>query len=446
MKRLSFILSIISVLVTHYTIAQKNIKPEKAFDHYINNGDQFYQYELKDSSKIGNTTAYQILLTSQKWKGITWRHQLTVVVPAQIKYNGALVIIAGGANTNEQPNWSSNDRMWPVAAQMAAANQSIVAILKQTPNQPLMGNLKEDELISYTLHQYKQDGDASWPLLFPMVKSALRSMDAIQDFGQKRFNKNIDQFFISGASKRGWTTWLTAATQDPRVKAIAPMVIDMLNMPATLNYQFKSYGTYSDQIEDYVKLEIPQSTSSKKGKAVTAMIDPFSYRSKLAVPKMIFIGTNDEYWTVDAIKWYINEIPGQTMIHYVPNAGHDLAGGAQALQTLSALYGKMLNNEPYPLLKNNIKTENGKVQLDISAIENELKEVQVWSATSTDLDFRNEKFSALSLGKGSKENHIEVDLPTTGYKACYIEFKYQGNKGPYSSTTRMYLLSTKGIE
>jgi len=58
MKRLSFILSIISVLVTHYTIAQKNIKPEKAFDHYINNGDQFYQYELKDSSKIGNTTAY----------------------------------------------------------------------------------------------------------------------------------------------------------------------------------------------------------------------------------------------------------------------------------------------------------------------------------------------------------------------------------------------------
>jgi PhoPQ-activated pathogenicity-related protein len=78
-------------------------------------------------------------------------------------------------------------------------------------------------LISYTLHQYKQDGDASWPLLFPMVKSAVRTMDAIQDFGKSRFQKNIDQFFISGASKRGWTTWLTAATQDTRVKAIAPM-------------------------------------------------------------------------------------------------------------------------------------------------------------------------------------------------------------------------------
>ena len=224
------------------------------------------------------------------------------------------------------------------------------------------------------------------------------------------------------------------------------MVIDMLNMPATLNYQFKSYGAYSDQIEDYVKLEIPQSTSSKKGKAVTTMIDPYSYRSKLSVPKMIFIGTNDEYWTVDAIKWYINEIPGQTMIHYVPNAGHDLGGGAEALQTLSAMYGKMLNGESYPLINNHVKTENGKVVLDLNVTDQELKDIQIWSANSTDLDFRNEKFSSQSIGKGSKENHVEVDLPTSGYKAFYVDFKYQGSKGPYASSTRMYLLSPKGIE
>ena len=446
MKKLSYYIGLLTFIFIQSALAQKNIKPEKAFEHYINNGDTFYNYEVKDSSKIGTTTAYQLLLTSQKWRGIVWRHQLTVMVPNNLQHNGALVIIAGGANTNEQPNWSSNDRMWPVAAQMAAANQSVVAILKQTPNQPLMGNLKEDELISYTLHQYKQDGDASWPLLFPMTKSALRTMDAIQDFGKNRLQKNIDNFFISGASKRGWTTWLTAATQDPRVKAIAPMVIDMLNMPATLNYQFKSYGAYSEQIEDYVKLEIPQSTQSKKGKAVTSMIDPYSYRSKLSVPKMIFIGTNDEYWTVDAIKWYINEIPGQTMIHYVPNAGHDLGGGAEALQTLSAMYGKMLNGESYPLINNQVKTVNGKVILDIKANPAELKDIQVWSASSTDLDFRNEKFGSVSLGKGAAENPIEVDLPSNGYKAFYIDFKYQGSKGPYSSSTRMYLLSTKGVE
>ena len=68
-----------------------------------------------------------------------------------------------------------------------------------------------------------------------------------------------------------------------------------------LDYQLKSYGEYSVQIEDYVKLEIPQTANTPKGAAITTMIDPYSYRAKLTVPKIIFIGTNDEYWTVDAL-------------------------------------------------------------------------------------------------------------------------------------------------
>jgi len=429
-----------------YILAQKKTNPENALEHYLLNGDTSYRYELKDSGKIGNTTTYQLLLTSQKWKGITWRHQLTVMVPSQLQYKGALLIVSGGSNTNEQPNWSTRDGLWPVAAQIAETNHSIVAILKQTPNQPLMEGRKEDALISYTLQQYKNDGDHEWPLLFPMVKSALRSMDAIQDFSKKRSALPVEEFLVAGASKRGWTTWLTAASGDKRVKAIAPMVIDMLNMPLSLNAQLKAYGSYSEQIEDYVKLEIPQSTGSKKGKAVTTMIDPYSYKEKLTVPKLIFIGTNDEYWTVDAIKWYINDLPGQTMIHYVPNAGHDLGGGVQALQTLSAFYGRMLQNKPYPVLKNNTSIENGKVKMKIAANTDQLQDLSIWIASSSDMDFRNEKWSALSMGKGATENLLDIELPKEGYKAFYVDFKYNGQQGSYISSTRMYLLSPKGIE
>jgi len=427
-------------------LAQKKTTPSNALEKYLNNGDNNYSYILKDSGKIGNTNIYQILLTSQQWRGITWRHQLTLMIPSRIEHKGALLIISGGGNTNEQPNWSNRDGLWAPSAQIAETNRSIVAILKQTPNQPLMEGRKEDGLISYTLQQYKMDGDHTWPLLFPMVKSAIRSMDAIQDFSKKRTALPAEEFLVAGASKRGWTTWLTAASGDKRVKAIAPMVIDMLNMPVSLNAQLKAYGAYSEQIEDYVKLEIPQSTSSKKGKEVTTMIDPYSYRDKLNVPKLIFIGTNDEYWTVDAIKWYINDLPGQTMIHYVPNAGHDLGGGVQALQTLNAFYGKMLQNKPYPILKNNSKIENGKMKLSISANADELQEISIWSAVSADMDFRKEKWTTYSIGKGSAENQLEVELPKDGYKAFYVDFKYKGAEGPYISSTRMYLLSTKGLE
>ena len=172
-----------------------------------------------------------------------------------------------------------------------------------------------------------------------MVKSAVRGMDAVQEFSKKTLNHDINRFVVSGASKRGWTTWLTGAS-DKRVVAIAPMVIDILNMPVNLDYQVKMWKDYSVQIEDYVKLGIPQTASTDKGAAITAMVDPYSYRKKLTMPKMLFMGTNDEYWTVDAIKHYIDSIPGENFVHYVPNVGHDLGDKKQAMAALSAFYGR----------------------------------------------------------------------------------------------------------
>jgi ABC-type dipeptide/oligopeptide/nickel transport system ATPase component len=69
-----------------------------------------------------------------------------------------------------------------------------------------------------------------------------------------------------------------------------------------MNYQVKVWNDYSIQIEDYVKLGIVQDMGSGKSNSIVEMIDPYSYRKKLTMPKMIFMGTNDEYWPIDNIK------------------------------------------------------------------------------------------------------------------------------------------------
>lgn len=434
-------LTAIYLIFCSFVFAQNTISPQTALKKYIQNDDKTYQWELKDSIELGNVKGYHLLLTSQKWREYTWRHQLTVFVPKEVKYDGAMLFITGGSNKDQQPNWSKMDGLWASLAGVSDKNKAIVALIKQVPNQPLYGDLTEDALISYTLHQFKQNKDYTFPLLFPMVKSAVKAMDAVQEFAKQKIKYNVNNFVVTGASKRGWTTWLSAAIDDKRVKAIAPMVIDMLNMPATLNYQYETYGEYSEQIDDYVKLGIPQSTATEDGKAINDMIDPFSYRSNLTVPKMIFIGTNDEYWTIDAIKHYYDKIPGKNLIHYVPNVGHNLGGGKQAFEALSAFFGTTIMNKEYPLAKWKVVPTNGSLSFEVNPATNDLVEATLWYTTSSDRDFRNNLWLSRNIKLASLPDiKVMIPFPKKGFQAFYLDLKYKDpNGGTYTTSTRVYV-------
>ena len=426
---------------------QEPITPKTALQRYINNNDKTFKWEIKEEYKLGELTAYDILLTSQNWRDHIWTHQLTIFVPNKVDYDGALLYITGGSVKDGLPNWKSkDDKRAKSFAQIAQKNSAVVAIVRQTPNQPLYDGLVEDQLISYTLHHFKADNDYTWPLLFPMVKTAIKAMDVVQEFSKEKLNTKISRFTVTGASKRGWTTWLTGAN-DKRVEAIAPMVIDVLNMPVSLDYQIEAWHEYSVQIEDYTKLEIPQSVNTKSGNAITQMVDPYSYRAKLTMPKLIFIGTNDEYWPVDAIKNYITEIPGENYIHYVPNAGHDLGGGEQAFRALSAFWGRTLEKSDYKDCNYKISSDNTSATLTVNGSADGLLNAYIWSAGSDDRDFRDEKWTSKKLDiKNKTEVAYKIAFPKNGFKAFYIDLEYADPKGgKYTKSSRMYVVNTNKV-
>lgn len=444
-----FFFSLFCLLLSVGVSAQKEktATPETALNHYLNNGDTTYHWVVKDTQIIGDVHVYGLVLTSQKWREHTWVHQLSVFVPKETSHDGALLHIDGGSiNKQGEPNWSSKNAITEAYADMARLNKAVVAILKQTPNQPLYNNLTEDALISFTLHNFKKDGDYTWPLLFPMVKSAKRAMDAIQEFSSQKTGRNIKRFVVSGASKRGWTTWLTGAN-DKRVVAIAPMVIDMLNMSVSMNYQIKMWNDYSVQIEDYVKLGIVQDFASGSGKAITTMIDPYSYRKNLTMPKMIFMGTNDEYWPIDNIKNYLDSIPGQNLIHYIPNAGHSMGDKREALSTLSSFFGLTLAKTKYPVCTWKFSNTTAGVKLTIKATADKLTDVVMWTADSKDKDFRNDKWESTSLGI-QKQSTVEIlkEYPKTGYRSFYVNLKYKdANGNEYTESTRVFTTDEKEV-
>ncbi len=425
----------------------KPVTPENALQSYLNNGDKSFKWEVQDKFKAEDVTLYRIIFTSQTWRNIVWKHELTVMVPDDLKYKDALLFITGGSVKNGEPNihkWDKNEIV--MFSQVAKTNKAITAIVWQIPNQPLFGDLTEDEIISYTFHNFQNDHDYTWPLLFPMTKSAIRAMDAVQEFAKNDLKTKVKEFVVSGGSKRGWTTWLTGAN-DKRVKAIAPMVIDMLNMPVNIPYHKEAWGKYSIQIEDYVKLGVAQQMGSSRGDALVKMIDPYSYRKSLTMPKMIFNGANDEYWPVDAIKNYIDSIPGDNHLCYVPNAGHGLGDKKKAFATLSAFFGEAITGNKHPVCDYSVSENNGIITLKVKTTPKILEDAVLWSADSNDRDFRDEEWTEKDLDKkGGKEITVTIEYPESGYKAFYLDLEYKAPFGSnYTQSTRIFLADSKKI-
>lgn len=428
--------------------------PETALSDYIHNGDTSFQWTVIDSTQVADVTAYRLLLRSQTWRGIPWMHEMVVVVPRRVKHSEALLHLTGGGEdeqTGEIRYHDWNDGTIQAVGQMAHNCQAVTAIVWQVPRQPLFGGKVEDVLVSYTYHQFQQTGDYTWPLLFPMTKTAIRAMDAVQQLVDSRRKKGrrVTHFVVNGVSKRGWTTWLTAASGDPRVKAIAPMVIDILNMPVNVAYQKVMYGKYSEQIKDYVNLGLTEDVANPQGKALVEMVDPYSYRRQLTQPKMLFMGTNDEFWTVDAVKHYIDSIPGTHMMTYVPNAGHSLGDRQAALLSLEAFFAQTIRGGRYVTCQSAITLNGKKADLFVQTTgKGRLLNVELWEATSQTLDFRKARFApVMQMQTRDKAFHIDVTLPEYAYKAFFVmlTYKHPVEQRPYTICTRMYTADAERV-
>jgi len=315
------------------------------------------------------------------------------------------------------------------------------------PNQPLFTNLKEDALIAETFRRYIQSHDESWPLLFPMTKAAVRAMDTIGEFAKRELGTSIEKFVVTGASKRGWTTWLTAAS-DPRVVALAPMVIDMLNSRPQMDHQVKVFGTWSDQTKDYHELLRREETEEVR--RLWSLTDPFTFREKLTQPKLIILGNNDPYWATDALNIYWQDLKGPKWIHYVPNAGHNLvqtAGGQRippiaAINALGVFTRKQLTGEAMPRLDWKHEDNGGHPRVVVTS-DPAPKASTVWVAHSATHDFRAATWEQRPAKQNAATVTGEIDLPASGSAAFYAALEFECEGVPFTLCTQIQIVDAQ---
>src|SRR5919108_1578149 len=393
---------------------------------YIRKPESEFGWKLKGRSENEHSgdRIYDLHLTSQNWQENRWEHQLQVYQPRDAAPNSTLFLwITGGS---ARPPYVSFG--WELARKIKAP----VAFLYHIPNQPLLeGKLREDDLIAETFVRYLKTKDENWPLLFPMVKSVVKAMDVLQAFGKQHWGEPINRFIISGASKRGWTTWLTAAI-DERVRAIAPAVIDTLNMRAQMPRQLQAFGAYSARLAPYSSRGLLPIPETPEGQRLLNMVDPWAYRARLTLPKLIINGSNDFYWVTDALNLYWNELPGNKWVLYVPNAGHNLQRQDRPqsdqfnhlINGLAAFYRHQVSGKSMPNLTWKHESANGKLHLTIDATPAPMS-ARLWVAQASTPDFRRARWAEQPVTLSQDRVIGEVTRPEKGYLAFFGELDYE---------------------
>jgi PhoPQ-activated pathogenicity-related protein len=341
---------------------------------YVKRAEPAARVEAVGEEKERGLTVTTLELVSQTWRGKPWRHELRLFRPTPAKPGDLAVLAVSGRDT--------------LARELARRTGRPVATLSDVPNQPLYFGKREDDLLAHTFAEYLKTGDEDWPLLFPMTKAAVAAMNALGERGV------AGRFVVTGASKRGWTSWLVGVV-DERVAGIVPVVFDNLSFAAQMKHQTAVWGDYSDELSDYTLRGLQSQMDTPRGAKLVAMVDPIAYPAEIGrVRKLVVNGTNDPYWATDAIRFYWDALEGEKSALYVPNGGHGIAGDERVLAATAAFVRRVDEGRPMPKVELSLVPAARQIAATIRASE-PLRAARLWLARGTSLDFRLARFEPL---------------------------------------------------
>jgi PhoPQ-activated pathogenicity-related protein len=424
---------------------------ETALDRYVAAPDSSFAWTVSKTLPAQGATATLIELTSQRWlteqevEQPLWKHWLVVVAPQTVTSDIGLLFITGGRNDRNPP---SAPPPWLVEA--ARDTGTVVAELRMVPNQPVVFKddpehkpRVEDDFIAYTWSHFLRTGDDRWPARLPMTKSAVRAMDAVTAFAASAGGggHRVGRFVVSGASKRGWTTWTTAAV-DTRVIAIVPAVIDLLNLEPSFIHHFRAYGAWSDAVKDYVQQGVMEWIGSPPFHALMRIEEPYEYRDRLKMPKLLLNASGDQFFLPDSSRFYFDELRGENHLRYVPNANHSL-DKSDALESVEAFYASVVKGTPRPEFSWTFEKDGA-----IKVVSKERPEaVTLWQATNPDarnfrLDAIGPAYQPTVLTPSGPNTWVgRVPAPSKGWTAFFVELTFAtGGTYPLKLTTAVRVL------
>ena len=392
---------------------------------------------LLDSSVANGVESRLYQLVSQQWPGQgssiksnapIWEHQLKLVVPLQRKPGSPVLLYVNGGNNHAPQGPQLPDR---IPAEALAGELGVaVAELDFVPNQNLtldgQPSSREDALVAYswrkTMDQPQAERFSS--LHLPMTQAVVAAMDAIE-----HKLPDAHTFVLSGASKRGWVSWL-AALNDKRVQALVPVVADFWNVRDNFSHVYRSYGQqWPGALRDYQRNGITEAVlqGSPGLDALLKFEDVVNYREGMArLSKYVISASGDDFAVPDSAWRYLSAFNGPTQLRYLPNQAHNVKG-QQIGVALRQFMQNWLAGKPMPQMQVDADAASGHIR---ASVEEPVGNVKLWLAHNPDSrDFRfnsSIRYQAQPLdgqcSGGTCRFEFQPDTTQPGWQAYFMEF------------------------
>ena len=462
---------------------------ETDLEKYINTDDGAYSYFISQKSEQNGYAYYCVNMTSQNWTlyddqmyaydenniridRSLWWHTIKIFAPLQkveARSDTAIMLIDGGSNAQSYKldNNCELDELDKAFGRIAAKTGVLGAIAKNIPNEPIYfqsdldaGNEQrrmEDSIIAKTWRHFleKNEGlsessfeDNKWLLRYPMTKAAVKAMDTVTDIARVYHNiTDIPNFTVGGASKRGWTTWMTAAV-DKRVKAIYPMVMDMLNLNDQLHNVYKSLGGWTFAFGSYYTENITSYVDSPQLTLMQKQVDPYFYRDRLDMPKLVINAAGDEFFLVDDSHQYRKGMQEPYYVAMYPNREHGTIEISAPSILNSVVSMTLANRDDLPLPEISWEygedSGNGFISMQLQS-DNvwQLDKIKLWHASTNGLTDGRRDFRLFNAGNGTGEELQKVIWKSESLKFSKDGFYNQTMKfPPQGEYSAMFLQAT----
>ncbi len=297
---------------------------------------------------------------SHTWQGEALRHKATVYVPAEgiVPEKKGMAVVNQSASSNPEPDFETKLEY----GAHTALDLGIVSLLLEFSIQH-SGIQGPGSLRRYTTAKFFETGDPNWIHWVALAKAYMRGMTAVNEIDGIEANR----FVIGGSSKRAQAAWIVAAT-DKRV-------VGLVSIARPGNFTHIVQNHVRGQLETPPNLPIPggrgeqrermayvEDLYTKRGYEYMAYIDPYYFMSRVSVPVMCMVGTNDNLFNNFDDHGFYPFYQGDKRFVYVSNYPHGMAS-QKHVQSYRAWSAYSLWGRPVTNLTALANIENGGLQV-----------------------------------------------------------------------------------